>query len=120
VNSLSGSRELAAERSMQHVLPGCLPSGWSKLTYKTIVWRNDGTGITAYSGFGMRIFLEIDQAVLDRQKIVLKVSRVDGKPPSELDLDRVRDLFARVRRERRMKQMLFTLHDVVAHHTFIV
>jgi len=117
----SEARELT-ERAMHQVLPGCLPSGWRKLTHQSIIWRNDGAGIAAYSGFGMKVLLESTSPVGDRQRIVLSVERTDGEPPSELDLDRVLGLFTRVRRAQRMKSMSFTLHDRrrVARYTFVV
>lgn len=106
---------------MRSVLPGFLPSGWSKITSKLVVWREDGGAVSSYSGFGLRVLIERPPGVFnDRHRFVLTVTRNDGQRPTGADLDAVRDLYGRVRRARRMKEMLFTLHGAVARYVFIV
>lgn len=124
MNAEATERTLRAEEQlMQDVLPGLLPSGWNKLTHKLIVWRDDGGASSAYAGHGLKVIVERPPGTFVdgvRRRYVVQVTRVNGDPPTELDLDRVRDLFARVRRARRMKDMLFTQHGPVAKHIFIV
>jgi len=113
------SRE-AVQQALQQVLPGCLPSGWSRVAGKPIVWREDGTAISMYVGFGLKAAVESTGTTIDRHTFTLSVSRVDGAAPSDTDLDKVRALFIRMRRALRMKQMTFTKHQQVAKHTIVV
>jgi hypothetical protein len=113
------SRE-AAEKALQQVLPGCLPSGWTRLAGKVLVWREDGTPISMYAGHGLKVAFEGTGTKLDRTVYTLSVSRRDGAAPSESDLDKVRTLFLRMRRALQMKHMLFTRHQQVAKHTVVL
>lgn len=84
------SKRAAEERDrLKSVLPGYLPSGWTKLTRAPVHLPN-GDVVASYAGFGLRVSVTLKSAAAS-----ITFTRVDEEMPTPTDIEKIRALFSR-------------------------
>jgi len=107
----------SAEMVAREYSPRCLPSGWSHLTGGRQVVRENGTVLSVYGGFGMRVWVQLQRVETPSSQGWLVHVGVEKK--SALTVDDTRAVMLGLFRHSKWSREVRTMwHDVEAAQTW--